>query len=119
MTTSTSGFPPEPDRILVDIAKYVANHVIDSNFAYETARYCLIDPLDCGLLALSYPESTKHLGPVIPGTHVPYGMRIPGTRFELDSVQAAFDIGCTIRWTTTTHGLRQSRATLLTTLVAY
>ncbi len=98
MTALTSNNRPEPDPILVDIAEYVADYPIDSQLAYETARHCLIDSLGCGLLALRYPECTKHLGPVISGTHVPNGARVPGQQFELDPVQAAFNIGCLIRW---------------------
>ena len=98
MTALTSNNRPEPDRILVDIAEYVADYPIDSQLAYETARHCLIDSLGCGLLALRYPECTKHLGPVISGTHVPNGARVPGQQFELDPVQAAFNIGLLIRW---------------------
>ena len=98
MTALTSNNRPEPDPILVDIAEYVADYPIDSQLAYETARHCLIDSLGCGLLALRYPECTKHLGPVISGTHVPNGARVPGQQFELDPVQAAFNIGLLIRW---------------------
>ena len=98
MTALTSNNRPEPDPILVDIAEYVADYPIDSQLAYETAQHCLIDSLGCGLLALRYPECTKHLGPVISGTHVPNGARVPGQQFELDPVQAAFNIGCLIRW---------------------
>ncbi|PWK49946.1 bifunctional 2-methylcitrate dehydratase/aconitate hydratase [Pleionea mediterranea] len=89
---------PQPDRVLVDMAEYVADYVIDSEEAIETARYCLMDTLGCGLLALRYPECTKHLGPVVPGTIVPNGARVPGTQFEMDPIKAAFDIGCTVRW---------------------
>ena len=98
MNTSTSNIRPEPDRILVDIAEYAANRQIESDLAYETARYCLMDTLGCGLLALNYPECTKLLGPIAPGATVPNGARVPGTRYVLDPVQAAFNIGCMIRW---------------------
>ena len=96
--TLISNTRPEPDRSLVDIAKYVADSVIDSHLAYETARHCLIDSLGCAVLALRYPECVKLLGPIVPGTHVPHGARIPGTQFELDAVLAALNIGCLIRW---------------------
>ncbi len=89
---------PDPDQPLVDIANYVANADINSEEAYQTARYCLMDTLGCGLLALRFPECTKHLGPIAAGTVVPNGARVPGTQFELDPVKAAFDIGCIIRW---------------------
>ena len=98
MVSHISNTRPDPDPILVDIAAYVAQEVIDSDLAYETARYCLMDSLGCVLLALRYPECTKHLGPTIPGTYVPYGARVPGTQFALDPVQAAYNIGCLIRW---------------------
>lgn len=88
----------DPDQVLVDIAEYVANCTIDSKDAYNTARLCLMDALGCGILALRYPECTKLLGPVVPGTIVSNGARVPGTKFELDPVKAAFDIGCIIRW---------------------
>lgn len=89
---------PAPDQEMVDIANYVTDYVIDSREAYETARYCLMDSIGCGLLALRYPECTRHLGPIVPGTQVPNGARVPGTRYELDPVKAAFDIGTIIRW---------------------
>lgn len=89
---------PEPDKILVDIATYVHEHDIDSQEAYQTARYCLMDTLGCGFLALQYPACTKHLGQVVPGTLVPNGVRVPGTAFKLDPVKAAFDIGTMVRW---------------------
>ena len=89
---------PDPDRELVDIADYVVDHAIDSNEAYDTARNCLIDTLGCGFLALRFPECAKHMGPIVPGTVVRHGARVPGTQFELDPVKAAWDIGCMIRW---------------------
>jgi 2-methylcitrate dehydratase len=93
-----SNVRPEPDKVLVDIARYVAEYEITSKEAYETARYCLIDTLGCGLEALSYPACTKLLGPIVPGTIVPNGARVPGTQFQLDPVHAAFNIGAMIRW---------------------
>ncbi|MGN6422473.1 MAG: bifunctional 2-methylcitrate dehydratase/aconitate hydratase [Asticcacaulis sp.] len=89
---------PEPDAVLTDIADYVLDYRIDSNLAYETARNCLIDTLGCGLEALDYPACTKLMGPIIPGTIVPNGAKVPGTQFQLDPVQAAFNIGAMIRW---------------------
>lgn len=89
---------PAPDKVLVDIADYALDYRIDSPLAYETARNCLIDTLGCGLEALEYPACTKLLGPVVPGTVVPNGARVPGTPFQLDPVQAAFNIGTMIRW---------------------
>jgi 2-methylcitrate dehydratase len=89
---------PAPDKELVDIADYVTGYVIKSTEAYDTARNCLIDTLGCGFLAQRFPECSKHLGPIVPGTTVANGARVPGTQFELDPVKAAWDIGCMIRW---------------------
>jgi 2-methylcitrate dehydratase len=89
---------PDPDQVLVDIAHYVTQYKVRSRLAYDTARLCLIDTLGCGLEALSYPACTKLLGPIVPGTVVPNGARVPGTQFQLDPVQAAFNIGAMIRW---------------------
>ena len=89
---------PEADKVLVDIAEYVCNASIESNEALDTARYCLMDTLGCGFLALGYEECTKLLGPTVPGTTVPNGARVPGTDYVLDPITAAWDIGCMIRW---------------------
>ena len=89
---------PAPDQELVDIAKYVTDYEVNSAEAYDTARNCLMDTLGCGLLALRFPECTKLLGPLVEGTVVPNGARVPGTQFRLDPVKAAWDIGCIIRW---------------------
>src|SRR5690349_22548343 len=98
MSAHISNVRPEPDQVLVDIADYAAHYAIDSREAYETARHCLIDTLGCGLEALSYPACTKLLGPIVPGTVVPNGARVPGTPYQLDPVQAAFNLGAMIRW---------------------
>lgn len=89
---------PDYDHELQAIAHYVKSELIDSVEAYRTARLCLIDSLGCAFLALRYPECTKLLGPVVPGAILPRGARVPGTSFELDPVQAAFNIGTMIRW---------------------
>ena len=89
---------PAPDQVLVDIVDYVLDYQINSPLAYDTARNCLIDTLGCGLEALEYPACTKLLGPIVPGTVVPHGAKVPGTQFQLDPVQAAFNIGAMIRW---------------------
>jgi 2-methylcitrate dehydratase len=89
---------PQPDQVIADIADYALSYQITSDLAYTTARYCLIDTLGCGLEALEYPACTKLLGPIVPGTTVPNGARVPGTHFQLDPVQAAFNIGALIRW---------------------
>lgn len=88
----------QTDKLLVEIADYVVDGKIESKEAMETAKNVLIDTLGCGFLALRYPECTKLLGPIVPGTKVPNGSRVPGTQFELDPVQAAFNIGTMIRW---------------------
>ncbi|TMH45333.1 MAG: bifunctional 2-methylcitrate dehydratase/aconitate hydratase, partial [Betaproteobacteria bacterium] len=98
MSASVSNVRPRPDKVLVDIADYVSKPEIGSAEAYDTARLCLMDTLGCGLEALEYPACTKLLGPLVPGTAVAKGARVPGTRFELDPVQAAFNIGAMIRW---------------------
>jgi 2-methylcitrate dehydratase len=89
---------PDADPILVAIAAYARNFVIDSAVAYDTARDCLMDTLACAFLALKYPACTKLLGPVVPGASMQGGARVPGTSFELDPVQAAFSIGTMVRW---------------------
>ena len=88
----------EPDRIMVELAEYALQFEVRSDLAYDTARYCLMDTLGCGLEALGYPECAKLLGPVVPGTTVPNGAKVPGTPFQLDPVQAAFSLGAMIRW---------------------
>src|ERR1700761_2260258 len=93
-----SAHRPDPDAVLVAIADYAKNFTIDSPEAYDTARYCLIDTLACGFQALKYPACTKLLGPVVPGATMSGGARVPGTSYELDPVQAAFNIGAMIRW---------------------
>jgi len=89
---------PDPEKVLTDIADYILDYKISSPEAYETARYCLMDTLACGMLALNYPACTKLLGPVVPGATLKDGARVPGTSFELEPVQAAFNIGAMIRW---------------------
>jgi 2-methylcitrate dehydratase len=98
MSESISNVRPRPDKVLTDIADYVTKFEVTSHEAYDTARYCLMDTLGCGLEALEYPACTKLLGPIVPGTVVPNGAKVPGTQFQLDPVQAAFNIGAMIRW---------------------
>jgi 2-methylcitrate dehydratase len=98
MSAPVSNVRPAPDQVLVDIADYVANYAIESDEAYRTAHYCLLDTLGCGFEALSYPACTKLLGPIVPGTMVPNGAKVPGTPHQLDPVQAAFNLGAMIRW---------------------
>ncbi|EFC1353036.1 2-methylcitrate dehydratase [Escherichia coli] len=98
MSAQINNIRPEFDREIVDIVDYVMNYEISSKVAYDTAHYCLLDTLGCGLEALEYPACKKLLGPIVPGTVVPNGVRVPGTQFQLDPVQAAFNIGAMIRW---------------------
>ena len=98
MSTHISNVRPEFDQVMIDIVDYVLNYEIKSPLAYETARYCLLDTLGCGLHALDFPACTKLLGPLVPGLTMTNGARVPGTHYELDPVQAAFNIGAAIRW---------------------
>ena len=86
------------DPVLANIAQYVESHEISSDLAYDTARWCLMDSLGCGFLALAYPHCRNMLGPVVPGAQMQGGCRVPGTDLELDPVKAAFDIGTMVRW---------------------
>ncbi|MBS0925621.1 bifunctional 2-methylcitrate dehydratase/aconitate hydratase [Providencia sp. JGM181] len=86
------------DKVMTDIVDYVIDFPITSTLAYDTAYYCLLDTLGCGMESLEYPACKKLLGPIVPGTHVPNGTKVPGTQFQLDPVQAAFNIGTLCRW---------------------
>src|SRR4051794_26392736 len=98
MSDHTSAQRPPPDALLVEIAEYVSGRAIDSREAYDTARLCLMDSLGCMMLVLNFPGCVDVLGPVVPGAELRGGARVPGTRFELDPVQAAFNIGALVRW---------------------
>ena len=89
---------PDPDQAMVDIANYVVDYYVGSPEAYTTARYMLLDSLGCSMLAMKHPECVKHLGPLVPGATLAGGARVPGTSFELDPVQAAYNIGVQVRW---------------------
>lgn len=89
---------PEPDQLLVDIAEYALDYRVESPLAIETARLCLLDSLACMFQALDHAACTKLLGPVVPGAVLPGGARVPGTAWELDPIQAAFNIGTLVRW---------------------
>jgi len=93
-----SNVRPAPDKLLTDLADYALGARITSNEALDTARWCLADTLACGVMALAYPACTKLLGPVVPGTTIACGARVPGTSHELDPVQAAFNLGTIVRW---------------------
>src|SRR5918996_3445493 len=98
MSGEVSNIRPPPDPVMVEIADYAVNYVPDSKEAIDTARYCFMDTLGCGLLALRYPDCAKHLGPIVPGAVLTNGARIPGTSYQLDPVMGAFNIGAMIRW---------------------
>lgn len=96
--SSISNVRPETDQVIADIVDYVLVGKINSDLAWQTAHLCLLDTLGCGFEALTYPACTKLLGPVVPGTLVPHGAKVPGTAHQLDPVHAAFNIGTMIRW---------------------
>ena len=98
MSSNITKVKQEFDKEIIDIVDYVENYEIKSEVAYETAWNCLLDTLGCGLEALEYDECKKLLGPLVPGTIVTNGVRVPGTNYELDPVQGAFNIGAMIRW---------------------
>jgi len=98
MSQHISNVRPEWDKELVAIVDYVRDYAITSDLAWQTARHILVDTLGCGLEALEYPAACKLIGPIVPGTVVPNGAKVPGTQFQLDPVQAAFNIGALIRW---------------------
>lgn len=98
MSSPISNERPDTDQVIVDIVDYVLDYEIKSDLAFQTAHYCLLDTLGCGFEALTYPACTKLLGPVVPGTVVPHGAKVPGTPYQLDPVQAAFNIGAMVRW---------------------
>src|SRR5689334_17079159 len=80
MSTIVSNELPPPDRVLVEIADYVQDFTDISELAYETAHICLFDALGCAMEALDYPACTKLLGPLVPGTIVETGAKVPGTK---------------------------------------
>jgi 2-methylcitrate dehydratase len=87
------------DKVIQDIVDYVIEYdVTQSQEAMETARYCWMDSIGCGLYALNYPACTKLLGPIVPGASLTNGARVPGTAYELDPVRAAWNIGAMVRW---------------------
>jgi len=98
MSSYISNTRPQPDQVLADIADYVIRYKTPSAEALDTARHCLMDTLGCGFEALDYPACTKVLGPIVPSTLVPNGAKVPGTSFQLDPIQAAFNIGAMVRW---------------------
>src|SRR5579862_5638664 len=97
-STADENIRPIADAELTAIANYVSRDDLSSQLAFSTARLCLMDALACAMLAMQYPACTKLLGPIIPGTTVPVGARVPGTSFMLDPILAAFNIGTLVRW---------------------
>jgi 2-methylcitrate dehydratase len=98
MSAPISNTRPPPDALLTTLADYVLDPTPPSDEALDTARWCLLDSLACAIMALQFPACTKLLGPVVPGTTVTNGARVPGTAYELDPIQAAFNIGTMVRW---------------------
>ena len=98
MSSHISNVRPAPDQLITELADFALNAKLASDEAYDTARWCLADTLACGIMALAYPACTKLLGPVVPGTTIKHGARVPGTAHELDPVQGAFNIGTIVRW---------------------
>src|ERR1035437_5128131 len=98
MSAPLSNVRAAPDKLLTDLADFALNARITRDEALDTARWCLADTLACGIMALAYPACTKLLGPIVPGTAITRGARVPGTSYELDPVQAAFKIGAMVRW---------------------
>jgi len=98
MSSHLSNDRPETDKVITDIVDYTLDYKITSELAFETAHHCLLDTLGCGFEALTYPACTKLLGPIVSGTIVPHGAKVPGTSYQLDPVHAAFNIGAMIRW---------------------
>lgn len=98
MSSYISNERPETDKVIADIVDYTLHYRVDSELAFQTAHYCLLDTLGCGFEALTYPACTKLLGPVVSGTMVPHGAKVPGTPYQLDPIHAAFNIGAMIRW---------------------
>ena len=93
-----SNIRPPVDQVITDMVNYVFDYKITSDLAVQTAYHCFLDTLGCGFEALTYPACTKLLGPIVKGTIVPNGAKVPGTPYQLDPVQAAFNIGTIIRW---------------------
>ena len=80
------------------MADYVCHYRIRGARAWEAAHYCLIDSLGCAFEARGYPGCNSLIGPLVPGTLVPHGARVPATPWQLDPVEAAFSISTLIRW---------------------
>ena len=97
-STVETNVRPNPDDLILKIANYVHDYEIKNDEAINTAKYCLMDTIGCGLLALTFPECKSLLGPHVEGTEVPNGVRVLGTNYKLDPIKAAWDNGAIIRW---------------------
>ena len=98
MPAPKTNIQPKPDKLLVDIAKYVSRKQVGGPTTRRLARYCVMDALGCVVQALDTPDCAKLLGPLVPGTIVPNGARVPGTQLQLDPATATFNITCLVRW---------------------
>ena len=98
MENRSQNIRPAPDQVLIDIVDYVTGDFIENEEAVSTARLCLMDTLGCAIAALAFPACTKLLGPIVPGTIVPFGARVPGTPYQLDPINASFNFGAMVRW---------------------
>lgn len=89
---------PSLDGGAVALAEYaVATCVADAS-TLALARTCLVDALAGAFRALREPDCLRVLGPVVPGATMTCGARVPGTSYELDPVQAAFNLGILFGW---------------------
>ena len=99
MSAHISNVRPNPDKVLVDIVDYVQKYKIASQGGL---RHRALLPDGYARAAASrrssIPPAPSCSGPSCPGTVVPNGAKVPGTPFQLDPVQAAFNIGAMIRW---------------------
>jgi 2-methylcitrate dehydratase len=88
------------DSVIESLVDYVYR---DNDFHQEprlmqAAQWALLDAMACLARGLFVPACRRLLGPIVNGTMVPKGSRVPGTHYILDPVKAAFDIGAAIRW---------------------
>jgi 2-methylcitrate dehydratase PrpD len=73
-----------------------SNEITDAES--DAAYHCLLDALTCAFQSLQHAACTRLLGPVVPGATMTFGARVPGTSFQLDPAQAAFNLGTMIGW---------------------
>ncbi|MEZ5853305.1 MAG: MmgE/PrpD family protein [Hyphomicrobiaceae bacterium] len=98
MSHTTAAANPVTEPLLLQLADYALSQHHGSPEARKTARLCLIDALGCALEAQTFPACMKLMGSLVPGATLPQGARVPGTSWQLDPVQAAFNIGSMVRW---------------------